>query len=54
MKSQRNIRLDDDIVKETKKICIDLDIPFSDAIEEAMREWNRQHSSHNLSKENSV
>lgn len=45
MRKQTNIRLDDQIIKEIRKLCIDLEISFADAIEEAMKEWIEKHSS---------
>lgn len=44
LRKQINIRLDDKIMKEVRKLCIDLEMSFADAIEEAMKEWIRAHS----------
>lgn len=36
---QVNIRLEDDLIKKVKKICIDKDISFQDAVKEALEGW---------------
>jgi hypothetical protein len=44
LRKQINIRLDDKIMKTVRKLCIDLEMSFADAIEEAMKEWIQAHS----------
>jgi len=36
---QINVRLDEEFLKEVKKVCIDKGISFQDAVKVALTEW---------------
>jgi len=36
---QVNVRLDENLIKEVKKICLEKEISFQDAVKEALEEW---------------
>jgi hypothetical protein len=36
---QTNVRLDEAFIKEVKKVCLELDITFQEAVKEGLQLW---------------
>jgi antitoxin component of RelBE/YafQ-DinJ toxin-antitoxin module len=47
---QVNVRLDEQLIKEVKKLCLEMDITFQDAVSNQLKEWIKEEREQQIHK----